>query len=77
MFAPAKLGRDGEPLIPTATRTDKLYQMLRSPCILFNGEGCKIYGARPVECRRYVCTNPPEENLTHEEIARLWLKDES
>lgn len=72
VFAPVKLGRDGNPLIPPATRTDRLYQMLRSPCVFFNGKGCRIYGARPIECRRYVCTNEPEDNLSHEEIGRMW-----
>jgi Fe-S-cluster containining protein len=76
VFAPVKLGRDGNPLIPTATRADRLYSLLRSPCVFFNGQGCKIYGARPIECRTYVCTNPPEKNLSHEEIGRMWLKAE-
>jgi len=74
VFAPAKLGRDGKPLIPTGTRAKRIYQLLRSPCIFFNGSGCKIYGARPVECRSYVCTNLPEDNLSHEQIARMWLE---
>lgn len=77
VFAPVKLGRDGKPLIPTGTRTDKLYQMLRSPCVFFDGQGCEIYDARPIECRAYVCTNPPEENLSHSQIARMWLEGES
>jgi Fe-S-cluster containining protein len=76
VFAPVKLGRDGNPLIPTATRADRLYSLLRSPCVFFNGQGCKIYGARPIECRTYVCTNPPEKNLSHEEIGRMWLEAE-
>jgi Fe-S-cluster containining protein len=74
VFAPAKLGRDGNPLIAPATRTDRLYQLLRGPCIFFDGQGCRIYGARPVECRVYVCTNPPEANLTHQQIGRMWLE---
>jgi Fe-S-cluster containining protein len=73
VFAPVKLGRDGKPLIPPATRADRLYQMLRSPCVFFDGNGCKIYGARPVECRDYICTKAPEDNLSHVDIGRLWL----
>lgn len=76
VFAPVKLGRDGEPLIPAGTRTKRIYQMLRSPCVFFDGSGCKIYGARPIECRSYVCTNEPEDNLSHTEIAKMWLEGE-
>lgn len=74
VFAPLKLGRDGEPQLTPLSRADRLYQMLRGTCIFFNGDGCNIYGARPIECRHYVCTNPPEENLSHESIARMWLE---
>jgi len=73
-FAPVKLGRDGEPLIPPASRADRLYYALRSPCVFYTGEGCRIYAARPYECRRYVCTNPPEANPTHAGIGRMWLE---
>lgn len=71
VFVPAKLGRDNVPLIPPATRTDRLYQMLRSPCIFFNGDGCRIYTARPIECRSYDCTR--DDTITHEAIARMWV----
>lgn len=73
-FVPVKMGRDGNPLIPTATRTDRLYQMLRSPCVFFNGSGCDIYDARPYECRLYVCTEPA---LDREKIARQWMEPDS
>lgn len=72
VFAPVKLGRDGAPLRTPGTRADRLYRMLRSPCIFYDGTGCKIYGARPAECARYVCVNEPEQNLSHEEIGRMW-----
>lgn len=72
-FAPAKVGRDGLPLRQPGTRTDRLYRMLRSPCIFYDGQGCRIYPARPIECRRYVCTQAAEDNLSHEEIGRMWL----
>lgn len=75
-FAPVKLGRDGDPLIPPATLADRLYYQLRSPCTFFDGAGCRIYEARPIECRRYVCTQPEEENLSHAELARMWLEAE-
>jgi len=72
-FAPVKLGQDGRPLIRPATRADRLYYMFRGPCTFYDGAGCRIYGARPAECRRYDCTRP-EENLSHEELGRMWLE---
>lgn len=72
VFVPVKLGKDRKPLIPPATRADSLYQVLRGPCVFFDGAGCTIYGARPVECRGYVCTQPPQQNISHETIARMW-----
>ncbi|MCS6913719.1 MAG: YkgJ family cysteine cluster protein [Myxococcales bacterium] len=72
-FVPVKVGRDGLPLHQPGTRVDRLYRMLRSPCIFYDGQGCRIYPARPIECRRYVCTQAPEDNLSHEEIGRMWL----
>jgi Fe-S-cluster containining protein len=74
VFAPVKLGRDGLPLEPPASRATKLYSYLRGPCIFYGGDqvGCRIHGAHPLECRRYVCTNAPEDNITHREIAQLW-----
>jgi Fe-S-cluster containining protein len=71
-FAPVKLGRDGQPLRPPGTRADRLYRMFRGQCVFYDGQGCRIYAARPIECQRYVCTNAPEQNLSHEEIARMW-----
>lgn len=77
-FAPLKLGVDGHPAIPPATRTDALYQTLRGQCVFFRADigdgaaGCKIYDARPTECRRYICTNAPEDNPTHAQIGQLW-----
>lgn len=73
-FTPVKLDRNGEPSISPATRADELYRALRGTCTFFDGEGCRIYGARPLECRRYVCTNEPEENPSRVEIGRLWLR---
>src|SRR5690606_13800533 len=73
-FAPVKLGRDGEPMLTPATRADRLYRTLPGPCVFYEGQGCRIYAARPYECRRYVCTNEPEQNPTHEEIGRMWLE---
>lgn len=72
VFAPAKLGRDGKPSIPPASRVDGLYRALRGTCIFFKKDGCSIYPVRPMECAAYVCTNEPEDNLNHETIARLW-----
>jgi Fe-S-cluster containining protein len=77
VFAPLKLGIDGKPAIPPASRADHLYRALRGQCIFYgtaaDGEGgCTIYEARPTECRLYVCTNAPADNPTHEQIAKLW-----
>ena len=47
--------------------------MFRGPCVFYEDEGCKIYQARPIECERYVCTNHPDDNLSHEELGRMWL----
>jgi hypothetical protein len=71
-FAPVKLGRDGQPVRTPATRVDKLYGILRGQCIFFDlqANGCGIYAARPVECRKYICTNQAAENLSHIDIAR-------
>ena len=71
-FAPVKLGRDGQPARTPATRVDKLYRILRGQCIFFDGNGCGIYAARPIECAKYVCTNAPADNLSHEQIALMW-----
>ncbi len=72
VFAPVKLDREGRPALRPATRVDELYRVLRGTCIFFENEGCGIYPARPIECARYVCTNAPEDNLSHVAIGRLW-----
>lgn len=72
VFAPLKLAADGTPLVPALTRVDDVYRRLHGACVFFDGSGCRIYAARPAECRAYVCTNPPARNLTHVEIARRW-----
>ncbi len=75
-FAPVKLGRDRVPLLKPGSVADRLYYQLRSPCVFFGDGGCRIYEARPIECRRYVCTNADEDNLSHQELAQLWLAAE-
>ena len=72
VFAPVKLAIDGEPALPPLSQVDELYRVLRGVCTFFDWEGCRIYAARPAECRAYVCTNAPEDNLTHAAIARQW-----
>lgn len=76
-FAPVKLDRRGEPALPPGSRADELYRVLRGPCVFFDGDGCRIYGARPIECSQYVCTNPPEANPTHVALAALWRGGDS
>ena len=71
-FAPVKLDRFGQPALPPGTRTDALYRFLRGQCVFFDGAGCRIYGARPLECRGYVCTNADDDNPRREDIGRLW-----
>lgn len=73
VFAPVKLDRFGKPAWPPGTRVDALYRSLRGVCVFYDGQGCKIYQARPVECARYLCTQPAELNMTHEQVAALWL----
>lgn len=75
VFAPMKLGLDGKPAIKPGTMADALYVSLRGQCIFYDvaNKGCGIYAARPTECARYICTNAPADNPTHESIARLWL----
>lgn len=80
VFAPLKLGIDGKPAVPPASRADDLYRTLRGPCIFFGTAsdglpGCRIYETRPTECRLYVCTNAPADNPSHAQIARLWRPD--
>ncbi|GIW72105.1 MAG: hypothetical protein KatS3mg102_1647 [Planctomycetota bacterium] len=74
VFAPLKLGRDGAPLLPPGSRADALYRMFRGTCIFYDepARACRIYPARPLECRRYICTNRPSENLSRRAIAGLW-----
>jgi len=71
-FAPVKLDRLGRPAWPTGSRVDALYRMLRGVCVFFDGGGCRIYAARPFECRAYVCTGPSRDDASHEAIGRLW-----
>lgn len=77
VFAPVKLGRDGLPLEPTGAQASRLYGMLKGPCVFYQSDahGCGIYGARPIECRQYICTNAPEDNPSRRELARLWLEN--
>lgn len=72
VFTPVKMGRDGKPLRQPATRVDRLYKMFPGTCVFFDGQGCGIYEARPLECARYVCTAGPGENPEHGDIARMW-----
>lgn len=76
VFAPVKLGPQGEPAIEPGRPVDALYRVLRGTCTFFVNEGCGIYGARPYECRHYDCTNEPEDNPQHDAIARMWLAAE-
>lgn len=71
-FAPVKLDRHGKPAMPTGGLVDGLYRALRGTCVFFRDEGCGIYEARPWECREYICTNAPEDNPSHEDVAEKW-----
>lgn len=75
-FAPVKLDRFGKPQAEPGSVVDGTYRYFRGACIFYTGEGCGIYQARPVECRAYVCTQLPEENLSHQEIGRMWKQGE-
>lgn len=71
-FAPVKLDRFGKPAFATGKVVDELYRMLKGTCVFYDGKGCQIYAARPLECARYLCSQPAEKNLSHEELARMW-----
>jgi Fe-S-cluster containining protein len=45
---------------------------MRGACIFYRGGRCDIHAARPVECRRYFCEQPDEQNMSRAELARLW-----
>lgn len=73
VFAPVKLDRSGKPAWKPGTRVDNLYRSLRGVCVFYDGKGCRIYQARPIECARYLCSQPAEQNLSHAQVAALWL----
>lgn len=74
VFAPVKLDRFGQPALRPLSRVDELYRWLKGACVFYDGSGCRIYAARPAECRAYDCTHAPEQNLSHEAIARRWAE---
>ena len=76
VFAPVKLDRFGQPAIAPASRTDTLYNALRGTCVFFSGTGCRIYKARPIECKKYICTNEPEDNLSMTTLGQMWQQGE-
>ena len=71
-FAPAKVDAAGAPLTPTGARVPRVYDFMTGPCIFYKDERCAIHAARPIECRRYFCEQPPEKNLSRAELARMW-----
>ena len=77
VFAPVKVGRGLEPVVDTGRPVDDLYRVLRGRCVFYEEDGCQIYQARPYECQHYDCTNDPEDNPRHENIARMWRGDEA
>lgn len=72
VFAPAKLEEDGSWVSPPNTKADAAYKFKPGRCIFFDGPGCRIYQARPIECRHYSCIHRPEQNLSRREIAQMW-----
>ena len=72
IFAPAKVGADGAPLMATGARVPAIYELMPGACIFYRGGRCDIHAARPVECRRYFCEQPDELNMSRAELARLW-----
>jgi Fe-S-cluster containining protein len=74
VFAPVKLDRFGKPAFAPGKVVDELYRMLKGTCVFFDGKGCGIYAARPLECARYLCSQPAERNLSHHELAQMWLQ---
>lgn len=72
VFAPVKLDQFGKPAWRPGSRVDALYRSLRGACVFYDGQGCRIYAARPIECARYLCSQPAELNLSHPEVAAMW-----
>ena len=76
VFAPVRLNKFGEPALPPLSRADSFYRYFDGPCIFFKDNGCIIYPCRPIECRCYYCGRPEEKNLSHKEIALMWIAGE-
>jgi Fe-S-cluster containining protein len=72
LFAPAKVDERGAPLMPTGARVPQVYEIMRGACIFYRQGRCDIHAARPIECRRYFCEQPDEENLSRAALARMW-----
>ncbi|MBN2441571.1 MAG: hypothetical protein JXJ04_09490 [Spirochaetales bacterium] len=73
VFAPVRLNKHGLPAFPLLSRVDVFYRYFEGPCIFFKENGCILYPCHPIECRHYFCGQPEEENLSHQEIARMWI----
>jgi Fe-S-cluster containining protein len=75
VFVPARLNRFGEFDLPPLSRVDDIYRFTSGPCVFYHENGCDIYPVRPIECRSYFCGNDPSEDLSHEEIAKMWAEE--
>ena len=75
VFAPVKVGVDGVPVEGPNVRISRVYHLMDGACIFYDtGErACRIHSVRPVECRHYFCTQPEDQNLSKQAIARMWL----
>jgi Fe-S-cluster containining protein len=76
VFVPVKVDKDGVPVEPTNSKASRVYPMKKGTCIFYDEaeKGCRIYFARPIECRRYHCENSPEENMSKLQIAEMWYR---
>jgi Fe-S-cluster containining protein len=71
-FVPTKVDAKGEPLEGAGRRSSRVYQYMNGPCVFYKDRLCAIHPVRPLECRRYFCEQPESQNITHEEIGKLW-----
>lgn len=73
VFVPVRLNKMGEPALPPLHRVDNIYRYFDGPCIFYQNQNCRLHPHHPLECRRYFCGQPEEKNISHKEIALLWV----
>jgi hypothetical protein len=72
VLVPTKVDSEGKPLLGAGCRPPRAYQYMNGPCVFYKERRCSIHPVRPMECRGYFCEQPESENITHEQIGKLW-----